>query len=653
MGVCNYVIRRGATYAWRRRAPGGGAVQVSLRSACPWTARRVGGIVTAESNGVFDRMAADGLTAAQAKLWLDHVVQRELAKIARLDAVFANDETPGRARVERRNHLVHGHALQILAQDGLGGVAGDHEAALANAGLNEHERAGVARDINQIRDQLRVTERGLQRELRSVAGLEDVEPLAWMQARQLYLRGRAAAYLAQDLVATQTRESDAELVIALAKMPSAAEGSLGPGRGDPAPSPSSGFSQDPLADPEGPQGSFSDPEASGSLAKPVTEPVRQPVTPAVPAPPPPIAASSSFPKGPDLDPVFDAAIPAVAERLIRRKLRAGMQEKEAVQIRKLAALFTQATGVSDVTSLRQADCARFREVLAELPADYRKSPREQAMTIPDIIASAQKQPKRRIGLSPATVNRTLGHLGQILAQARAEGLPVAPIDLTMLRERDRVRARDKRLSFSPDEVRRIFSAPVWQGCQSPRRRRSSGKVIIRDALYWLPLIAAYTGARREDIAGLEVKDLRQEDGIWLFDIRQNDNRGLKNATSRRTVPVHPQLIELGLLDQRERVGSGNLFPDLRRKAKLANLGDSIDHRWRNVLDDQLGDARQGKSFHSLRHYVTDQLRRAGVEKWVRLDLLGHAGEDIEDEVYGEAAPLAIKLAAIDKLPRVM
>ncbi|WP_146113093.1 site-specific integrase [Paracoccus yeei] len=604
--------------------------------------------MTAESNGVFDRMATDGLTAAQAKLWLDHVVQRELAKIAKLDAVFANDETPGRARVERRNNLVHGHALQILAQDGLGAVVEDHEVALADAGLNEHERAGVARDMDQIRDQLEVTERGLQRDLRTVAGLEDVEPLAWMQARQLYLRGRAAAYLAQGQVATQTRENDAERVLTLAKMPSAAEGSLGYARGDPAPGLPSEPSPDPSTDTQRLQGSFSEPKNTGSSAPRKTEPVNHPV-PAISLAP----ASASAPDSFDSDPDFDAALPAVAERLIRRKLRAGMQEKEAVQIRKLAALFTEATGVSDVTRLRQADCARFREVLAELPADYRKSPREQAMTIPEILAAAQDQPERRIGLSPATVNRTLGHLGQLLAQARAEGLPVAPIDLTMLRERDRVRARDKRLSFSPAEVRRIFAAPVWQGCQSSRRRRSPGKVIIRDALYWLPLIAAYTGARREEIAGLQVKDLRQEDGIWLFDIRENDNRGLKNATSRRTVPVHPHLIELGLLDQRERVESGNLFPDLRRKARLANLGDSIDHKWRNVLDDQLGDARQGKSFHSLRHYVTDQLRRAGVEKWVRLDLLGHAGEDIEDEVYGEAAPLTIKLAAIERLPRVM
>lgn len=356
------------------------------------------------------------------------MVQRELAKIAKLDAAFANDETPGRARVERRNHLVHGHALQILARDGLGAVAGDHEAVMADAGLNEHEQSGVARDMDLIRDQLRVTKRGLQRDLRTVTGLENVEPLAWMQARHLYLRGRAAAYLTQDQVATQTRDNDAELVLALAKMHRPEGGSFGRGRADPAPSPlsepspdpaprpPSESSPDPATEPERPQGFSSDPENSAWCEESAPEPGRRPLTePAMTAAPLPPASPSSVPSTADPDHCFDAALPAVAGRLIRRKLRAGMQEKEAVQLRKLADLFTEATGVSDVTRLRQADCARFREVLAELPADYRKSPREQAMTIPEILAAVRDQPERRIGLSPATVNRTLGHLGQILA----------------------------------------------------------------------------------------------------------------------------------------------------------------------------------------------------------------------------------------------
>ncbi|WP_273502471.1 hypothetical protein [Paracoccus sphaerophysae] len=110
-------------------------MQVSLRSACPWTARRVSGIVTADSDGVFDRMAADGLTAAQAKLRLDHVVRRELAKMARLQALFAADPAPGRVAADRRDDLVHGHALDLLAREGRGAVAAHHEAGLAAAGL--------------------------------------------------------------------------------------------------------------------------------------------------------------------------------------------------------------------------------------------------------------------------------------------------------------------------------------------------------------------------------------------------------------------------------------------------------------------------------------------------------------------------------------
>lgn len=79
------------------------------------------------------------------------------------------------------------------------------------------------------------------------------------------------------------------------------------------------------------------------------------------------------------------------------------------------------------------------------------------------------------------------------------------------RHRDRgIRACDKRLSFSPGEVRRIVAVPVWVPFVGAAP--THGKAVIRGA--GLPLIAAHTGARREEIAGLEVADLRQGEGIW-------------------------------------------------------------------------------------------------------------------------------------------
>ena len=75
MGIANFVFRRGAIYTWRRRIPkrassAAANLQVSLRTACPWTARRLAVIVTAESERVFDRMGMEAPTPKVAHEWL-------------------------------------------------------------------------------------------------------------------------------------------------------------------------------------------------------------------------------------------------------------------------------------------------------------------------------------------------------------------------------------------------------------------------------------------------------------------------------------------------------------------------------------------------------------------------------------------------------
>ena len=72
MGIVNFVFRRGAIYTWRRRIPArvqcdAVHLQVSLGTSCPWTARRLGGILTQESEEIFDQMALDGLSPEAAK----------------------------------------------------------------------------------------------------------------------------------------------------------------------------------------------------------------------------------------------------------------------------------------------------------------------------------------------------------------------------------------------------------------------------------------------------------------------------------------------------------------------------------------------------------------------------------------------------------
>jgi len=117
----------------------------------------------------------------------------------------------------------------------------------------------------------------------------------------------------------------------------------------------------------------------------------------------------------------------------------------------------------------------------------------------------------------------------------------------------------------------------------------------------------------------------------VVEIAANAERRIKNATSRRTLPLHPHLIELGLPEFAAGPAGERLFPDLTRKSSRGNLGDSLQYRWQKLLTAQLGADAAGKKFHFFRHTMTDHLRRdPEVPEWVRRDILGHAATDVED-----------------------
>lgn len=374
---------------------------------------------------------------------------------------------------------------------------------------------------------------------------------------------------------------------------------------------------------------------------------------------------------------FDPDIGQVVDRLVAQKRADGVGRAQEVQIRAVMRLFVEAVDETDVRAITQGHLARFREVLSRLPKSHGKSERTRERPLSEVLEAGKSMPVSKIGLSAATTNRNLEIVRQVLKAAGSEGITVtAGIDPARLRRKETSRQRDKRDAFTLEDCRKIFRAPVWTGCKSEIRRRIPGPEIIRDGLYWIPMIAAYTGARREEIAGLMTSDIDVIDGCWVFRIRPNAIRpGLKTASSKRMIPAHRDLISSGLFawaSGRDGVGVGGreekshgdggggmkpvdrpLFPDLKKKHANAGWGESIAFRFDKILDDALGTERGPKSFHSFRHYVTDQLRKSGVDKEVRLDILGHSGEDLEDEVYGSTSLLRDMKAAIDILPSVI
>jgi integrase len=170
------------------------------------------------------------------------------------------------------------------------------------------------------------------------------------------------------------------------------------------------------------------------------------------------------------------------------------------------------------------------------------------------------------------------------------------------------------------------------------------------ALPWVALIAAYTGARLEEIAQLAAKDIREQQAngatITVIDIHNGGNNLLKNKASARLIPVHSELVRAGLLDYVKALPKGGpLFPGLvRRESKGGKIGARLGELFRKRLI-ALGLKREGLCFHSFRHLVAGKLEQAGVAQTDAARVLGHSIEGMSYGVYSTGPGLK-RLAAV-------
>ena len=352
--------------------------------------------------------------------------------------------------------------------------------------------------------------------------------------------------------------------------------------------------------------------------------------------------------------ILDPSLPAIVQRMNALKRAEGIEEKTLRQYESFVTLFSTLTGITDVRSIRQSHVTSFRTDLNKLPKSWGKSPRDAGASREEVMARAEQLPAEKLGLSVATVNRHLEHLTQIVTWADDEGIAIdQKLKPSKLRRKEIVRDRDKRQAFTAEQLKTLFRSPVWQGSKSVARQWEPGDRIIRNGLYWCPLIAAYTGARREEIAGLMPKDIIEVEGTLCFDIDDNDLRRVKNLSSQRKVPIHSHLIELGFMDYVDALrtkGSRSLFPELGEAS--GSYGRKLGRQMREVIDRSLGAEGAGLTLHSCRHYVQNALDNFGVDDKVVRDIIGHEGKDTHEKVYRKATPMHILKDAIERLPKV-
>jgi integrase len=211
-----------------------------------------------------------------------------------------------------------------------------------------------------------------------------------------------------------------------------------------------------------------------------------------------------------------------------------------------------------------------------------------------------------------TQDTYLSTLKRLLRWAQSEGhIDRDPaLDLAPLGEK--IHAKDARDPFSAEQLSRIFNAPLYRGClDDGTGYAKTGPNVIRGTRFWIPLIALFEGMRLNEICQLDVDDVRQsKTGTWYISVNgDNADKGVKTQTSRRQIPVHPELIKIGFLQfvERRKLQSRKLFPELK-PSRRGYYSERMSRWFNEGFLPKVGAKSDTTSFHSFRHCFRDALR---------------------------------------------
>lgn len=201
-------------------------------------------------------------------------------------------------------------------------------------------------------------------------------------------------------------------------------------------------------------------------------------------------------------------------------------------------------------------------------------------------------------------------------------------------------------AFTKDELKKIFDPMTYP-------RIMDIKYSYR---YWIPLIALYSGMRLNEICQLYLDDIKVSKGVWYFDISdERKDQHIKNSQSKRLVPIHSKLLELGIIEYANKVREvkvnnkhqDRLFYQLNYSVK--NHYIQAISQWFGRYLKKIGIDSRSKVFHSFRHTVKPYLRDAGISKEYQNLLCGWIGDDEGERTYGGNVSIKKLYSELSKL----
>jgi integrase len=182
-----------------------------------------------------------------------------------------------------------------------------------------------------------------------------------------------------------------------------------------------------------------------------------------------------------------------------------------------------------------------------------------------------------------------------------------------------------RMPWTEERLAAFLTCPIYTGCFSVHRRSRTGGVIIRDALYWVPLIVLTLGTRIEEILLLKRKNLLRRNGVHCLAIGLDPDQGGKTDDGQRVVPIPQLLLDLGFVEWVSALDDDHgplLFPDAVERSEVKDLTGPFSKAFNRILD-RLGLGDFDEDFYAMRKTLSSMLHAAKVPEGERQALAGH------------------------------
>ncbi|WP_225519995.1 site-specific integrase [Escherichia coli] len=297
---------------------------------------------------------------------------------------------------------------------------------------------------------------------------------------------------------------------------------------------------------------------------------------------------------------------------------------------------------ADANAIKRADMLRVRDILQQLPKN-----RKQRFKDAPLVDLLDREDKTDC-LDVVTINnKYLIKMAAVFKWAVRNDLIKKNMSEGLELKVPQRKGSEARNAFSTEQVGQLL------GAAKVYSQKSSGKPYH----YYVTALAAITGARLNEVAQLQVKDVRTTGaGTVYIHINEDDSslpgKSIKNAHSDRCVPLVDGAYGFVLADfmtlveaRRGTDGDDAMVFDGLRLMKNG-YGEQVS-KWfnRTLLPKVLAD-RDGLAFHSFRHTVATQLKQHGVELAYAQAIMGHSSGSITYDRYA-------KEVEVDRLVGVM